>query len=760
MVPRAVRATLIVLALGALPGMARAQVVRGTIVGPAAEPMTGVVVVLIDSTLSPVVHSRSDERGTFRLTAPAPGRYRLRTLRIGFQTTTSESFPLAAGQELESTVRLSAIRLQMDTVHVVSRNACRMVNDSTYATYVIWEQVRTALTSVQLTAREADINSVVVAYERTLDRTEQVVRSQSSTLHSAMVTELWHSAAPERLRREGFVVDAGADGAVYFAPGIDELLSREFAEDHCFRLSASADPSILGISFEPTPDRKSIPEVRGTLWLDRATSELRRMEFGYLNVQRKHLDEANGAMDFAKMRDGRWVVERWHIRMPVLLVGMSSGNDARVAEIKVAGGELAVAMRGTDTLYLKPPLELAGNVVDSTSGAAVGGARLALAGTNVSAVADAAGRFTMQNVLPGAYTLTVHTPSLDSVTAVSQSVLEVTDARLDLSVRVPTGQQIAASLCGSARVEAPGIVIGTAVVRGDSVTRAGLRVAAEWSQPYMRISGGAMERGARPRWIEARTDARGRYRLCGVPVNIAVTLRAESDSAGVTEALTIPPGGKLARANLVLDPEVRRGALFTGLVVADVSLLPIMDAEVSMPDLYRSVKSNEQGAFRLADVPAGTHRVIVRRTGFGPMETQIIFKEGETQQNRVVLSPGPSGDERVTERVLIPSFEENRKAGVGVFMTRVELDRQRGRRLSDVVARIPGASMSRGGCYAQVYVNNSLMNRGSPTPPFDINTMATDQVEALEYYRSSAETPIKYRTDDASCGVLIVWTRR
>jgi len=760
MVVRAVRAATIVVALGVMPRVACAQSVRGTIVGSAAEPLTGVIVALLDSTLSPATHTLSDARGAFRLTAPAPGAYRLRTLRIGYQATTSDAFLLAAGQEFESTVRLSTIRLQLDTVRVVSRNACRTAGDSTYATFAIWEQVHTALTTVQLTSREADINSLVVAYEREMDRTERLVRTQTSTLHSALAAELWHSAAPERLRRDGFVVDGGADSVVYFAPGIDALLSREFVEDHCFRLSAATDQSLLGISFEPTPDRKRIPEVRGTLWLDRATAELRRMEFGYMNLQRKHLDEATGAMEFVRMRDGRWAVARWNIRMPVLMVGMSSGNDARVAGIKVAGGELVFAVRGQDSLYVRPPMVLAGVVVDSVSGAAVGGARLALAGTNVNAVADAFGRFMLRNVLPGEYTLEVRTASLDSVPAVSQSTMAVTDAVDDLRIRVPTGPQIAISLYGAEQIGTPGIVIGTVGVRGDSIARAGVRVAAEWAQPYMRIAGGAVERGTRPRWIEARSGARGRYRLCGVPVNIAVMLRAESDSAGVTEALTIPPGGRLARTNLVLEPVVQRGATFTGVVVADVSLLPIMDAVVSMPDFFRSVKSNEQGAFRFTAVPAGTHRVLAQRKGLGSMEAQIAFSAGETAERRVVLSPGQSDDEGVVERVLIPSFEENRRAGIGVFMTRTELDRQRGRLLSEVLSWVKGFSSSRGGCNTRVYMDNALMTRGNPTPPFDLNTIATGQVEALEYYRSSSETPMKYRSLDASCGVLVVWTRR
>jgi len=42
----------------------------------------------------------------------------------------------------------------------------------------------------------------------------------------------------------------------------------------------------------------------------------------------------------------------------------------------------------------------------------------------------------------------------------------------------------------------------------------------------------------------------------------------------------------------------------------------------------------------------------------------------------------------------------------------------------------------------------------------DINTIATEQLDALEYYRSAAETPPKYSGSATQCGILVLWTKR
>ena len=85
------------------------------------------------------------------------------------------------------------------------------------------------------------------------------------------------------------------------APGLDALLNDGFLEDHCFRLT-SKDPRTVEVEFEPTRDRRQVTEVRGSASVDRATSELRRLEFRYVNASREIEDNAGGEMDFVQLR--------------------------------------------------------------------------------------------------------------------------------------------------------------------------------------------------------------------------------------------------------------------------------------------------------------------------------------------------------------------------------------------------------------------------------------------------------------------------
>ena len=157
------------------------------------------------------------------------------------------------------------------------------------------------------------------------------------------------------------------------------------------------------------------------------------MEFRYANISPEQESEAGGNMEFARLTNGAWAISRWNIRMPLIEERVRSqsfgGSGAHIAEIRVSGGDLALARRGNDTLWSRPPLVLSGTVLDSTSGKSIAGARVAIAGTSLAGTADDRGRFTIAGVLPGQYTVEIHTASLDSVSAVHQSPLTFIDAR-------------------------------------------------------------------------------------------------------------------------------------------------------------------------------------------------------------------------------------------------------------------------------------------------------------------------------------------
>jgi hypothetical protein len=170
---------------------------------------------------------------------------------------------------------------------------------------------------------------------------------------------------------------------------------------------------------------------------------------------------------------------------------------------------------------------------------------------------------------------------------------------------------------------------------------------------------------------------------------------------------------------------------------------------------------------------------------------------------------------RATERALA-SFEENRALGLGHFMTRDVLEKYTGMQLAAVLQQLPGVDFVQGkgssawitsrrapaslclppgptgtmdnpsifgrclmnhgmylpepsetrqgikvACYALVYVDGVLRNgTRQPTEPYDVNEIAPERIEAMEFYSGPSQTPMKYSRAGSACGVLVIWTRR
>jgi len=337
-------------------------------------------------------------------------------------------------------------------------------------------------------------------------------------------------------------------------------------------------------------------------------------------------------------------------------------------------------------------------------------------------------------------------------------------------------------------------VLGTLVLRGDSAPPNGARVTAEWSERSLRSTGV----DARTRWLDAAVDARGTFRLCGVPRATPLVLRATAPDAGADPvALTIPPAERLARAQLVLDRRADRGATFRGLVLADSTLQPIADVEVTLPDLDRHTVTDARGAFRVSDVPAGTHRVIVRRLGYGPLDTRLAFAPNGVVDRRVFLAKVTTLDSVVVteRRTDLVDFDENRRVGLGRFLDRTQLEQLKIEPLAEVLRRMPGVQVVSGTgnkawvattrgvrtgfsgdecsrpreseskldpkpcpvCYANVYLDGMLLSRAEVP---NVNRFTPDQLEGIEYYAGPSEIPARYSDMHGQCGVLVLHTRR
>src|SRR5262249_50149156 len=118
-------------------------------------------------------------------------------------------------------------------------------------------------------------------------------------------------------------------------------------------------------------------------------------------------------------------------------------------------------------------------------------------------------------------------------------------------------------------------------------------------------------------------------------------------------------------------------------------------------------------------------------------------------------------------------FEKRRELGFGHFITYDQLEKQRGRLLSDVLRTTPGirvqqirvgraygyvAVSSRSNCLMQVYIDG-IKVADRQRPPQNLDEFSVNEMGAVEIYSSSSDTPAEYGGLGWGCGTLLLWTR-
>ena len=330
-VPRTV-ATIAALVVMAVP--AGAQTVQGRVVQlPQETPIPGALVVLVDNAGREVSHAASSASGGFSLTASAPGRYTVTVRQIGWKTWQSDALALAAGQTVPLVLRVQAEPYTLPTITVEARRprcGIRVGDDE-----LVGRLLEVAQTALGLAQAIADARAVGFSSEWYFAHYNAKLELADSNSMGAGRLASWpiQTAPPDSIRRWGFVrtdgpgqgwSDIGADrGPVYYGLDAKVLFSDWFLAAHCFRLESEKDGK-LRLAF--APERKGdVTDVKGTLELDRATLELHRIAFSYVNLPPWIPRElAGGEVRLRRLSSGAWVPYVWRMRAPVPRVTLGS----------------------------------------------------------------------------------------------------------------------------------------------------------------------------------------------------------------------------------------------------------------------------------------------------------------------------------------------------------------------------------------------------------------------------------------------------
>lgn len=212
------------------------------------------------------------------------------------------------------------------------------------------------------------------------------------------------------------------------------------------------------------------------------------------------------------------------------------------------------------------------------------------------------------------------------------------------------------------------------------------------------------------------------------------------------------------------------------ITVLDSSGAGIIDAEVRVEGSAVHGVTDETGKVRLTAVPIGPVRLGVRRLGFRPASVEVAVNADSPATASVTLAAvghrlAPIFVRGAATRLTGPmaEFYERRDRGLGRFITRAELERDRPHLLTDVFRRIPGIQI-----VSTEMIPNAIRMRGMRCAPlvwldgspaaaaeFDLDAIPPESVEGIEVYRGVSEVPPQFIGPHGlgTCGVVVVWSR-
>jgi len=534
--------TIIVIGLAGIAARLGAQQVRGVVRDSArAAPLPGAVVTILDSAGAPAARAISDADGRFAITTP-PRAARVRVVRIGYRPRDLVLRPRMDTLE----IAMAKLPSMLAAVRVTDSELCPGASANTSA-LELWEQAKAGLLATVVARETEPARMRSLTYKRVMTATDERVTQQTTETTSGYSNRPFVSPAEASFfARLGFMQE-DADGRLFSAPDADVLLDDAFAATHCFHIqTADTDhPDQIGLAFAPTRGRDTLVDVKGVIWIDRVSPQLRTLDFLYTGLEPAATRFGSGGhLEFRTIENGLAFVERWHLRLATLTANGRSRDptsrlphdrrdrtDFRVADLRESGGIVLGAAWPGGVAWDDSLAGLTGRVVQLHSAVPISSAFVSLAGTNTETLTSTDGSFELAPVVPGRYTLVVSDTTLAEYAAPrsTQLTTEVTRGRLTkIRVELPPLADVIQDICRGQRMPR-----GTSMIVGRVVgaARSTGRVVARWQATYNNGSPVASEndvgRAIAINGAEQRVDLddHGRFVVCGVTHGRPVHLR-------------------------------------------------------------------------------------------------------------------------------------------------------------------------------------------------------------------------------------------
>ena len=442
---------------------------------------------------------------------------------------------------------------------------------------------------------------------------------------------------------------------------------------------------------------------------------------------------------------------------------------------------------------------LSGIVYDSLHNEPVRGATVVIAGSTHQAVTDSTGayRFAVDSLPEGVVTVGFFMASMDSLGITPPprqiGIHHGESAVLDLGV--PSMRTVLHVICRDSASEGKGMMLGVVRDAESDAPLPGALVVVMWTE--MNVGNSSLSK--LPKAAHTTVGERGTYRLCGIPDGVVLRAQARmgAKASGWID-ITMPPGGVIQRDFLMGQRQVAAApaptsaapqgttaasppapkplgtALLNGTVVgADGK--PLEGAQVYLVGTAVGARADSRGIFRLSGLPAGTQTVEVRLISYSPKRYTVDLSPHRESKLAAVMDAKAQVLGEITVQgkptSSIPGFDDRAKRGLGTFLNRKDIENRQSVLTTDLFRTIPGLSVgfdgsnyvvqsarsAGGGCQVAWYLDGSPYDNSSN----DLDQMIRpNDIEAIEVYKSPSEVPVQFQGHNASCGTILVWTKR
>ncbi len=214
----------------------------------------------------------------------------------------------------------------------------------------------------------------------------------------------------------------------------------------------------------------------------------------------------------------------------------------------------------------------------------------------------------------------------------------------------------------------------------------------------------------------------------------------------------------------------------TGRVVMSKGGIPVAGARIFLTNVRKGMATDSVGRFAFEDLKPGAYWIQASVIGFGPLSAVVNLAAGERKDlefradtlGQLLPTIFVEGEAEPVALHVMTTFERRMSVGMGRFITRDDIVKRNPVRLIDMIRFLPGVRSDCRGSVCQIQLNHdrsgcppAIFVDEQPTSMSVLDITPPSDVEGVEIYRGTAETPPELNNETARCGgAIAIWTRR